>query len=88
MQAVDANIMNLICIFCVQVVSMQRQRRSHLGLLLLASQVFQVGVDHIPPVTLAVLGLNVYLFLFPAAHLLKVTPLTCSYSRLETNRRS
>ncbi|XP_072248025.1 rhomboid-related protein 4 [Leuresthes tenuis] len=48
-----------------------RQRRSHLGLLLLASQLFQVGLDNIPPVTLAVLGLNVYLFLFPAAPLLK-----------------
>ncbi|KAM3874777.1 rhomboid-related protein 4 [Diretmus argenteus] len=44
-----------------------RQRGSHLGLLLLASQLFQVGLDNIPPVTLAVLGLNVYLFLFPAA---------------------
>ncbi|KAM6946346.1 rhomboid-related protein 4 [Aplochiton taeniatus] len=42
-----------------------RPRGSHLGLLLLASQVFQVGVDNIPPVTLAVLGLNVYLFLAP-----------------------
>ncbi|KAM4590650.1 rhomboid-related protein 4 [Fundulus diaphanus] len=49
----------------------RRQRTSHLGLLLLASQLFQVGVDNVPPVTLAVLGLNVYLFLFPAAPLLK-----------------
>ncbi|MEQ2192502.1 Rhomboid- protein 4, partial [Xenoophorus captivus] len=48
-----------------------RQRRSHLGLLLLASQLFQVGLDNIPPITLGVLGLNVYLFLFPAAPLLK-----------------
>ncbi|MEQ2269975.1 hypothetical protein XENORESO_013159 [Xenotaenia resolanae] len=48
-----------------------RQRRSHLGLLLLASQLFQVGLDNIPPITLAVLGLNVYLFFFPAAPLLK-----------------
>lgn len=48
-----------------------RQRGSHLGLLLLASQVFQVGLDNIPPVTLAVLGLNVYLYLFPAAPLMK-----------------
>ncbi|XP_041796947.1 rhomboid-related protein 4 isoform X2 [Chelmon rostratus] len=46
-----------------------RQRGSHLGLLLLASQLFQVGLDNIPPVTLAVLGLNVYLYLFPAAPL-------------------
>lgn len=48
-----------------------RQRGSQLGLLLLASQVFQVGFDNIPPVTLAVLGLNAYLYLFPAAPLLK-----------------
>lgn len=51
-----------------------RQRGSHLGLLLLASQVFQVGLDNIPPVTLAVLGLNVYLYLFPAAPLMQVIP--------------
>ncbi|XP_023153685.1 rhomboid-related protein 4 [Amphiprion ocellaris] len=48
-----------------------RQRGSHLGLMLLASQVFQVGLNNIPPVTLAVLGLNVYLFLFPAAPLMR-----------------
>ncbi|XP_029373019.1 rhomboid-related protein 4 [Echeneis naucrates] len=48
-----------------------RQRTSHLGLLLLASQLFQVGLDNIPPVTLAVLALNVYLYLFPAAPLMK-----------------
>ncbi|XP_038549012.1 rhomboid-related protein 4 [Micropterus salmoides] len=48
-----------------------RQRGSHLGLLLLGSQLFQLGLDNIPPVTLAVLGLNVYLYLFPAAPLLQ-----------------
>lgn len=48
-----------------------RPRGSQLGLLLLASQLFQVGLENIPPVTLAVLGLNVYLYLFPAAPLLK-----------------
>ncbi|TSX85968.1 Rhomboid-related protein 4 [Bagarius yarrelli] len=42
-----------------------RQRGSNLGLLLLASQVFQLGIDNIPPATLATLVLNVYLFLFP-----------------------
>ncbi|XP_072546776.1 rhomboid-related protein 4 isoform X2 [Salminus brasiliensis] len=42
-----------------------RQRGFNLGLLLLASQVFQLGIDNIPPVTLATLGLNIYLFLFP-----------------------
>ncbi|XP_028275474.1 rhomboid-related protein 4 [Parambassis ranga] len=48
-----------------------RQRGSHLALLLLASQVLQVGLDNIPPGTLAVLALNVYLFLFPAAPLMQ-----------------
>ncbi|XP_057206791.1 rhomboid-related protein 4 [Triplophysa rosa] len=48
-----------------------RQRGSNLGLLLLASQVFQLGLDNIPPVTLATLGLNVYLFLFPLKPLLQ-----------------
>ncbi|GAA6087272.1 rhomboid-related protein 4 isoform X1 [Tachysurus ichikawai] len=42
-----------------------RQRGFNLGLLLLASQVFQLGTDNIPPATLVTLGLNVYLFLFP-----------------------
>lgn len=49
-----------------------RQRGSQLGLLLLASQLFQVGLNNVPPVTLAVLGLNVYLYLFPAASLMQV----------------
>ncbi|PWA19466.1 hypothetical protein CCH79_00019052, partial [Gambusia affinis] len=49
----------------------RRSRSSHLGLLMLGSQLLQVGLDNIPPVTLAVLGLNVYLFLFPAAPLLR-----------------
>ncbi|KAL6471792.1 hypothetical protein MHYP_G00204420 [Metynnis hypsauchen] len=48
-----------------------RQRGVGLGLLLLASQVFQLGTDNIPPVTLATLGLNVYLFLFPLKPLLQ-----------------
>ncbi|KAM9442999.1 rhomboid-related protein 4 isoform 4-T5 [Salvelinus alpinus] len=49
-----------------------RQRGGgQLGLILLASQVFQVGVENIPPVTLAVLGLNVYLFLVPNVPLLQ-----------------
>ncbi|XP_037402236.1 rhomboid-related protein 4 isoform X2 [Pygocentrus nattereri] len=48
-----------------------RQRGVSLGLLLLASQVFQLGIDNIPPVTLATLGLNVYLFLFPLKPLLQ-----------------
>ncbi|XP_077578241.1 rhomboid-related protein 4 [Stigmatopora nigra] len=48
-----------------------RQRSSYLGLLLLFSQLYQVGFDNIPPVTLATLGLNAYLFLFPAVPLMK-----------------
>ncbi|XP_044209290.1 rhomboid-related protein 4-like [Thunnus albacares] len=51
---------------------MQNQLRvPHLGLLLLASQLFQVGLENIPPVTLAVLEFNVYLYLYPAAPLLQ-----------------
>ncbi|KAB5550060.1 hypothetical protein PHYPO_G00049300 [Pangasianodon hypophthalmus] len=48
-----------------------RQRGFNLGLLLLASQVFQIGTDNIPPATLVTLGLNVYLFLFPVKPLLQ-----------------
>ncbi|XP_075892726.1 rhomboid-related protein 4 isoform X2 [Nelusetta ayraudi] len=46
-------------------------RRSHLGVLLLASQLLHVGLENIPPVTLAVLGLNAYLYMFPAVPLLQ-----------------
>ncbi|XP_053502253.1 rhomboid-related protein 4 isoform X1 [Ictalurus furcatus] len=48
-----------------------RQRGVPLGLLLLASQVFQIGTDNIPPATLVTLILNVYLFLFPFKPLLQ-----------------
>ncbi|XP_077421580.1 rhomboid-related protein 4 [Vanacampus margaritifer] len=48
-----------------------RYRSSHFGLLLLASQLYQMGLDNIPPVTLTVLALNAYLFLYPAAPLMK-----------------
>ncbi|XP_075058056.1 rhomboid-related protein 4 isoform X2 [Mixophyes fleayi] len=40
-------------------------RRGNFGLLLLFSQILNFGVTNIPPVTLAVLGLNVYLFFCP-----------------------
>ncbi|XP_029923547.1 rhomboid-related protein 4-like [Myripristis murdjan] len=50
-----------------------RQWGCRLGLLLLASQLFQVGLDSIPPVTLAVLGLIIYLHLFPAAPLMQAS---------------
>ncbi|XP_051933511.1 rhomboid-related protein 4 isoform X2 [Hippocampus zosterae] len=48
-----------------------RHRSSYLGLLLLVSQLYKLGLENIPPVTLAMLGLNAYLFLFPAAPLMK-----------------
>uniref|UniRef100_A0A3Q2Z9Y2 Rhomboid domain containing 1 n=1 Tax=Hippocampus comes TaxID=109280 RepID=A0A3Q2Z9Y2_HIPCM len=48
-----------------------RHRSSYLGLLLLVSQLYQLGLENIPPITLAMLGLNAYLFLFPAAPLMK-----------------
>ncbi|XP_027136053.1 rhomboid-related protein 4-like isoform X2 [Larimichthys crocea] len=47
------------------------QRGLQFGLLLLAVQLFQQGLGNIPAVTLAVLGFNVYLFMFPAAPLMK-----------------
>ncbi|XP_053363653.1 rhomboid-related protein 4 isoform X3 [Clarias gariepinus] len=55
------------CVFQMR----NRQRGVGLGLILLASQVFQIGIDNIPPATLAALGLNVYLFLFPFKPLLQ-----------------
>lgn len=45
---------------------MQRRARGlNTGLLLLLSQIFQVGVNNIPPVTLATLALNIWFFLSP-----------------------
>ncbi|XP_007933728.1 rhomboid-related protein 4 [Orycteropus afer afer] len=45
---------------------MQRRSRGvNLGLLLLLSQIFHVGINNIPPVTLATLALNIWLFLNP-----------------------
>ncbi|KAM9801074.1 rhomboid-related protein 4 [Neosynchiropus ocellatus] len=48
-----------------------RPQGSRLGLLLLASLIARVGLYNVPPVTLAVLGLNVVLFLFPVAPLMQ-----------------
>ncbi|KAL0973545.1 hypothetical protein UPYG_G00205840 [Umbra pygmaea] len=45
--------------------------RGQLGLIFLATQFFQIGVDNIPPVTLVTLGVNVCLFMVPAAPLLQ-----------------
>ncbi|XP_035536462.1 rhomboid-related protein 4-like [Morone saxatilis] len=47
------------------------QRGLQLGLVLLAVQLFQEGLGNIPAVTLSVLGFNVYLYMFPAAPLMK-----------------
>ncbi|XP_077682689.1 rhomboid-related protein 4 isoform X2 [Eretmochelys imbricata] len=50
----------------------RRQRGVDVGLILLLSQVFQFGLENIPPVTLGTLALNVFLFLKPLKPLLKV----------------
>uniref|UniRef100_A0A6I8RGR3 Rhomboid domain-containing 1 n=1 Tax=Xenopus tropicalis TaxID=8364 RepID=A0A6I8RGR3_XENTR len=50
----------------------RRQRGINAGLLLLFAQLFQFGVHNIPPVTLAALGLNIFLFLNPFKPLLEV----------------
>ncbi|XP_035769950.1 rhomboid-related protein 4-like [Neolamprologus brichardi] len=50
------------------------QRGFQAGLLLLLVQLFQEGPGNIPAITLAVLGFNVYLYVFPPAPPLKVTP--------------
>ncbi|XP_074535485.1 rhomboid-related protein 4-like [Halichoeres trimaculatus] len=47
------------------------QRGFQLGLFLLGIQLFQEGLGNIPAVTMAVLAFNVYLYMFPAAPLLK-----------------
>ncbi|XP_023498240.1 rhomboid-related protein 4 isoform X2 [Equus caballus] len=45
---------------------MQRRSRGiNTGLILLLSQIFHVGINNIPPVTLATLALNIWLFLNP-----------------------
>lgn len=49
-----------------------RQRGISLGFLMLLSQIFQVGVNNIPVVTLGTLALNMLLFLKPMQHLLSV----------------
>ncbi|XP_062988276.1 rhomboid-related protein 4 [Elgaria multicarinata webbii] len=45
---------------------MQRRHKGlNAGLLLLLSQIYQVGLNNIPPVTLAALAVNIFLFLQP-----------------------
>ncbi|XP_043301239.1 rhomboid-related protein 4 isoform X2 [Cervus elaphus] len=48
----------------------RRSRGVNIGLLLLLSQIFQVGINNVPPVTLATLALNIWLFLNPLKPLL------------------
>nr|XP_033814543.1 rhomboid-related protein 4 isoform X2 [Geotrypetes seraphini] len=50
----------------------RRQRGINVGLMLLLSQIYQVGVSNIPPVTLATLAVNIYLFLSPMKSLMEV----------------
>ncbi|MEE6500676.1 hypothetical protein FKM82_003879 [Ascaphus truei] len=50
----------------------RRQRGANIGLLLLFTQIYQFGFNNIPPVTLATLGLNVFLFINPLKPLLNV----------------
>nr|XP_056705998.1 rhomboid-related protein 4 [Euleptes europaea] len=52
---------------------MHRRNKSNVGLLLLLSQIYQVGFTRIPPVTLVTLAVNIFLFLQP----LKRLELTC-----------
>ncbi|KAI5930539.1 Rhomboid-related protein 4 [Manis javanica] len=44
---------------------LRRSRGINAGLILLLSQIFHVGINNIPPVTLATLALNIWLFLTP-----------------------
>ncbi|XP_055429598.1 rhomboid-related protein 4 isoform X2 [Bubalus kerabau] len=48
----------------------RRSRGVNIGLLLLLSQIFQVGINNVPPVTLATLALNIWFFLNPLKPLL------------------
>lgn len=57
-------------------------------MLLLASQLLHVGLENIPPVTLAVLGLNVYLYMFPAVPLLQVKHISVFVSNLKKKTKT
>ncbi|NXJ42086.1 RHBL4 protein, partial [Ciconia maguari] len=50
----------------------RRHRRANAGLFLLLYEIFHVGLQNIPPVTLGVLALNIFLFLNPVRPLLEV----------------
>lgn len=47
----------------------RRNKGSNIGLLLLLSQIYQVGFSRIPPVTLVTLAVNIFLFLQPMKRL-------------------
>ncbi|XP_019388594.1 PREDICTED: rhomboid-related protein 4 [Crocodylus porosus] len=49
----------------------RRQRGLNMGLIMLLSQIFQIGLTNIPPVTLGTLVLNIFLFLNPLKPLIK-----------------
>lgn len=52
-------------LFSWYIIMQRRSRGINLGLFLLLSQIFQVGINNIPPVTLATLVLNIWFFLNP-----------------------
>ncbi|XP_054838075.1 rhomboid-related protein 4 isoform X2 [Eublepharis macularius] len=47
----------------------RRNKASNVGLLLLLSQIYQVGLNRIPPVTLVTLAINIFLFIQPLKRL-------------------
>ena len=61
--------------------SRRRQGRGGLGLLLLAGQVSRIGVDRITPVTLAIVAVNVLIYLRLIPNLPKVHGACTSYSK-------
>ncbi|XP_042315547.1 rhomboid-related protein 4 isoform X1 [Sceloporus undulatus] len=63
---------------------MQRRHKGlNAGLLLLFSQIYQVGLNNIPPVTLATLAVNIFLFLQPLKPLMQtcISVTECFYRR-------
>uniref|UniRef100_A0A8D0BIG0 Rhomboid domain containing 1 n=1 Tax=Salvator merianae TaxID=96440 RepID=A0A8D0BIG0_SALMN len=61
----------------------RRKTRLNTGLLLLFSQLYQVGLSNIPPVTLATLAVNILLFLQPLTQLREacISVTECLYRR-------
>ena len=67
--------------------SRRRQGRGGLGLLLLAGQVSRIGVDRITPVTLAIVAVNVLIYLRLIPNLPKVHGACTSYSKVIKDRQ-